>query len=1063
MPIKDPQDARDVEDHVERIFDASEPDRAKAIRALFVEKLDFNPVRGQLDLTAAPAGVKLPKTAERIAELDGVYVLYVALNIPETNRVRKTEASAAAKRIADQLGEDMLLVFINTSRSQLHFIHPDFDGAQPALRRMVVERDLPRRTAVQQFSNVYWSYQDSRSIREALKEAFDVEPVARKFFQEYKRVFEAAEARVSGFGPGEDEEKRLFVQTLFNRLMFVYFLSRKGWLTFKGDKDYLNALWDDYRTDRLQSNFYKERLCHLFFFGLNNYLSRDINLKGRYMESVFGQVPFLNGGLFEKTDLDSRDGVTVPDDAIKPILRDLFDKFNFTVMESTPFDIEVAVDPEMLGKVFEELVTGRHESGSYYTPRPVVSFMCRESLKGYLEGRDTGLSSEAVAQFVDGRDASRIPIGSAGRVADALDQVTVVDPACGSGAYLLGMMQELVELQIELYNVGVDPRGLYDLKLHIIQRNLYGVDIDEFAVNIAMLRMWLSLTIEYEGDTPEPLPNLDFKVVCGDSLLGPDPSHLNLERGLIERSGLGNLKAEYMLETRGSAKSAGKDRIQIIESEVRDALGGVGAPRGSVDWRIAFAEVFAARGGFDVVIANPPYVRQEQIGPLKADLTKLFPSVYQGTADILVYFYARAIQLMRPGGWLAFITSNKYMRAAYGKKLRGFLRDSLIVRQVMDFGDLPVFAATSYPAVLVGRKGTAGDDHQMRVADLTRPVRRALKDRGLSVTPETVNRAMDGLPDLLDRHGHPNYPQALLRPSGWTLEDPALIRLFERLMNQGTPLGEYVDGRVYRGVTTGLNDAFVIDRSTRDALVAADPKSAEIIKPWLRGKDIKRWSSRWVGLYLIFARRGVEIECYPAICDYLTQFRYPVHDPNGKVVTKGLEPRGGVEWRKRGRYKWYELQDTIDYYIEFDQPKIIWKKTSFKPAFTWDDSGAYLANTVHLIAEAKPWLCALFNSSVYEFLMALGVNLLRGGYIELTPDRISPMPIPSLSTSSMDSLSAIAENGQSCSIAKDETVNGLVLDAFGVDTPDRQLIGDYLARRSELRPVDGTPDTRENY
>ena len=353
----------------------------------------------------------------------------------------------------------MLLVFTNTSRTQLHFIHPDFDGAQPTLRRMVVERDLPRRTAVEQFSNVYWSYERSGSIRAALEEAFDVEPVTKLFFQEYKRVFEAAEAQVSGFGSSKDEqdEKRLFVQTLFNRLMFVYFLSRKGWLTFKGDKDYLNALWDDYRTDRLQSNFYKERLCHLFFFGLNNYLSRDINLKGRYMESVFGQVPFLNGGLFEKTDLDSRDGVTVPDDAIKPILRDLFDKFNFTVMESTPFDIEVAVDPEMLGKVFEELVTGRHESGSYYTPRPVVSFMCRESLKGYLESQEFGAQQEAIQAFVDRQKVDGISDHAHG-VRKALARVRVVDPACGSGAYLLGMMQELVELEIELYNVGVDPR-----------------------------------------------------------------------------------------------------------------------------------------------------------------------------------------------------------------------------------------------------------------------------------------------------------------------------------------------------------------------------------------------------------------------------------------------------------------------------------------------------------------------------------------------------------------------------------------------------------------------------
>ena len=198
-------------------------------------------------------------------------------------------------------------------------------------------------------------------------------------------------------------------------------------------------------------------------------------------------------------------------------------------MESTPFDIEVAVDPEMLGKVFEELVTGRHDSGSYYTPRPVVSFMCREALKGYLEGCDTGLTTAEIATFVDERESSGLPLASAPKVAEALAEVTVVDPACGSGAYLLGMMQELVDLQSALYNVEADTGGLYDLKLHIIQRNLYGVDNDEFAVNIAMLRLWLSLAIEYEGDKPEPLPNLEFKIVCEDSLLGPDPAELSPE------------------------------------------------------------------------------------------------------------------------------------------------------------------------------------------------------------------------------------------------------------------------------------------------------------------------------------------------------------------------------------------------------------------------------------------------------------------------------------------------------------------------------------------------------
>ena len=264
---------------------------------------------------------------------------------------------------------------------------------------------------------------------------------------------------------------------------------------------------------------------------MNNPESRD-STSYAAARAIFGDVPFLNGGLFERSELDERYNVVVPDDAIKSVLTDLFDKFNFTVMESTPFDIEVAVDPEMLGKVFEELVTGRHESGAYYTPRPVVSFMCREALKGYLRGKRADIPESAIAKFVDSRDTAGISGSIQARaISESLAEITVVDPACGSGAYLLGMLQELVELQSALYNVTEDAKSLYQTKQDIISRNLYGVDKDEFAVNIAMLRLWLSLSIEYDEDDPPPLPNLDFKVLVGDSLLGPNPNRVKPKSG----------------------------------------------------------------------------------------------------------------------------------------------------------------------------------------------------------------------------------------------------------------------------------------------------------------------------------------------------------------------------------------------------------------------------------------------------------------------------------------------------------------------------------------------------
>ena len=708
MPIKNREDAVEVEGRIRRIFTASQSERAGEIRALFVEVLDFDAASGHVDLGAADEKLALPASAERIAHSDGVHVVYLALDTPETDRVRKGEAAAAAKLIEQQLGGDMLLVVTNSSASQLHFVYPSFEGIRPLLRRIVVERDLPRRTAVQQVSNIYWERQETRSVRLALDRAFNVEPVTKEFFKEYKRIFETAKQRVSGFD--DDEAKHRFVQTLFNRLMFIYFLSRKRWLTFKDDTEYLKALWADYEaTEGEKKNFHTDRLRPLFFGGLNNYRSLDLTAEPE-TRRLIGSVPFLNGGLFDMTEEDCRSSVVVPDECVSEIFTGLFDRFNFTVMEATPFDVEVAVDPEMLGKVFEELVTGRHDSGAYYTPRPVVSFMCREALKGYLEGQDTGVAAEAIAQFVDQRDTSGVSVASAHNVARALDEVTVVDPACGSGAYLLGMMQELVDLQTALFNVGVDSKSIYELKLHIIQRNLYGVDIDDFAVNIAMLRLWLSLAIEFEGDAPPPLPNLDFKVLRGDSLLGPDPSAENYgdlfrHRAHEAATQLAELKARHMAATVN--KNYLKQEIGSVQNELREALADTPAPRGTVDWRVEFAEVFD-RGGFDVAIANPPYVNMVAMDRTDSEyraLLRLNYSTARGAFDIFVPFIERGMQLLSSSGLVAYITPNKLLAAEYAKTIRSWLIDNSQLLSITDLSNVSIFTASVYPVITIARKG----------------------------------------------------------------------------------------------------------------------------------------------------------------------------------------------------------------------------------------------------------------------------------------------------------------------------------------------------------------------
>ena len=239
------------------------------------------------------------------------------------------------------------------------------------------------------------------------------------------------------------------------------------------------------------------------------------------------------------------------------------------------------------------------------------------------------------------------------------------------------MMQELVELQTALFSdqLLADSQSLYDLKLRIIRRNLYGVDIDPFATNIAMLRLWLALAIEYEEKRPEPLPNLDFKIVCGDSLLGPDPDPNSF--GDLFRAGvhmvaddLAILKEEFTGST-GAEKDRLKEEVEDLQDQLKSARAEASPPPGVVDWSVEFAEVFDKRGGFDIVVANPPYVRQEKIGPNKDELKKEYASAVTARSDLYCYFYARALQMLRNGGMHVFVCSNSWLDVGYGAKLQG--------------------------------------------------------------------------------------------------------------------------------------------------------------------------------------------------------------------------------------------------------------------------------------------------------------------------------------------------------------------------------------------------------
>jgi len=931
-------------------------------------------------------------------------------------------------------------VFSNRQQTHWHFVNVKLDGQdhnRSLYRRIAVGPQERLRTATDRLSMLDLGSLSGDlfgisplTIQKRHDEAFDVEGVTKNFFEVYARVFARVESAIQGIG--DTNRKRMFTQRLFNRLMFIAFIEKKGWLTFDGDSDYLHALWRSHAASSNDENFYESRLKLLFFSGLNRPGGSDPAYK-----HLIGNTPYLNGGLFEE-DEDSRDPVIViPNDAIDAILRDLFARFNFTVMESTPLDVEVAVDPEMLGKVFEKLVTGRHESGSYYTPKPVVSFMGREAIKGYLGSSLPAEDTNAVARFVDEHDLSGLRDPEA--VLEALRRIKICDPACGSGAYILGLLQELLELRARLFaRTKVDAATVYERKLEIIQNNVYGVDIDHFAVNIARLRLWLSLAVDHDDATPLPLPNLDFKIEVGDSLTAPSPEGVDFSGIMV--TGFASPKAEQlqlagMLPGRGvqlgfgdaqlphyverylEAKREYLDAHAERKKELREEIGRLKAelkkwPRKGVttitgfDWLIEFLEVFID-GGFDVVLANPPYVRQELIKDLKPALQRAYPSVYTGKADLYCYFYARAVQLLRCGGMLVFISSNKWFLASYGTLLRKYISDHCHVVSITDFGELPVFAsAATFPMIFIAQKESPQEQRTIftQVKTLEPPY-----------------------PDLLTivRNDGKSLPSDALKGNIWNLSSESTAGRLRIMESVGIPLRDYAKSAVYSGIKTGYNDAFWIDATTRQALIAADGLSAEVIKPLARGDDVRRWHIMDSGLYLIYTPPGFDINCYRAIKEHLLRFR------------PFLEKRAIAQ-------PWWELQQAQNKSGAWTNPKIVYPFICKESRFTLDTDGIYSNMNTFILPSADLFLLGVLSSKIIWWYLQNNCAVLgdphASGRLQLKRQYVERIPIPHASSHDRAAIAALV---QKCLDAKgvntqrwEQEINERVTWLYGLDVEE---------------------------
>jgi len=650
-----------------------------------------------------------------------------------------------------------------------------------------------------------------------------------------------------------------------------------------------------------------------------------------------------NSGLFHFTKEKGRENcdtltpfLQIDDKPLKAIFSNLYypeSPYEFSVISA---DILGQVYERFLGKVIrltpghqakvEEKPEVRKAGGVYYTPDYIVDYIVKQTVGRLVQGKKPG------------------PKGG-------VSHLKIVDPACGSGSFLIGAFQFLLDWHRDAYTqdnpekwlrtktppIYRSQKGEWRLtteeRKRILLNNIYGVDIDPQAVEVTKLSLLLKVL---EGEDEESigkqmrmfqervLPDLSSNIKCGNSLIGPD-FYSNIQTGLFDE------EAVYKINP--------------------------------FDWNAEFPEIMQG-GGFDVVIGNPPYVRQEGLSDFKPYFENHF-SVYNGVADLYVYFIEKGVSLLRQNGLFSYIVANKWLRANYGKPLRQWMKQQHMV-EIVDFGDLPVFKqATTYPCILVIRKNAPA------------PAFRS-----------AVIKSMD----FGDLHTHVtecsyDVQQDTLDESGWSLVNRTTQNLLNKLRNTGIPLGEYVKKKIYRGILTGLNEAFVIDNATRERLIAEDLKSAEVIKPFLAGRDIKRYQPLFTEKYLIFTRRGIDIETYPAIKAYLAQYKE-------RLMPR---PKGwkGDKWkgRKPGSYQWYEIQDTIDYYAEFEKPKIIVPAIVKSASYAYDTNGFYSNDKTTIIPTTDKYLLGLISSKALDYYIHSISSTKQGGYFEYKPMYLSKLPV----------------------------------------------------------------------
>ena len=835
------------------------------------------------------------------------------------------------------------------------------------------------------------------------------------------------------------DKNELNLIRLITRLMFVWFIKQKDLIpSWVFDESELNKILTEFKPEsKTDGNFYNAVLQNLFFatlnkkieerafaddksisknkqFGVKNFY-RDNKEKTFFKESNsqiierFKTVPFLNGGLFECLDklVDDKDNkknievftdgfsrepnwmAFIPnnlfwqkDDGEHEGVIHLLSRYNFTVEENSPSDVQVALDPELLGKVFENLLgtynpetseTARKDSGSFYTPREIVSFMVDESIKDFLSKTVKNLTSENI-QILFNDNFESYDLENKAEIVTALKKMEILDPACGSGAFPMGALQRIVHLIQKCNGVSSDKNALYSLKLDLIEKCLYGVDIQPIAVQICKLRFFISLICEQDKTDSisdnygfNPLPNLETKFVAANSLIGMERKSQNDlfsdPDGKIEKKKLEiqEKRHEHFKAPTAEAKAKCREDDRKLRAELANLLeqNKMFAPKDAeqlAEWNpydqnavspFFDAEwMFNAAEGFDIVIGNPPYIQLQKDSGKLANLyeSQNFKS-FAKTGDIYCLFYEKGCNLLNSTGRLCFITSNKWMRAGYGEKLRDYFAKNVNPKLLVDFAGVKVFeSATVDTNILLFEKG---------------------KNEGKTLSCTTTTLTKDGLSNLSDFVKQNSCDCSFTTKESWVILSPIEQSIKKKIESAGVPLKDW-DISINYGIKTGFNDAFIISGEKREEILnncktkEERKKTDDLIRPILRGRDIKRYEYNFADLYLINTHNGVkeknipriDIKDYPAIKKHLDEYWEKIE----KRADQGDTP--------------YNLRNCA-YMDDFNKPKLVYPETTQGAFFAYDEDGIYIDKTCFMMTgkdkKTLKYLQKTLSSRLFEF------------------------------------------------------------------------------------------------